>query len=214
MFGFDSSATIAYSVRAGLTDRISVGLLRSNLNKTISLSSTVQAARQGGHSPLTLQFKVGLDGNRNFNLYRRRNNPDVPRQYSEFIQIVGVRTINDRVSFLLAPTFAFNTRDERAASFASVVYGSTHNNTVSLGIGTGIRVLPTVSVVGEFIPRLAGYRGEEKDYAGLSVGLQKSTFRHTFELVVSRQQVMTPAAVAFQGVDTFRVGFNIYRKLR
>jgi hypothetical protein len=78
----------------------------------------------------------------------------------------------------------------------------------------GIRFLPTVSLVGEIIPRLNGFRGEVKDYAGLSVGLQKSTNRHTFELVVGRQVVMTTAEYAYQGTDTFRVGFNIFRRIR
>jgi hypothetical protein len=85
---------------------------------------------------------------------------------------------------------------------------------VALGLGVGIRFMPSVSLVGEYIPRLDGFRGEFKDRPGVSIGLQKSTFRHTFELVVSRQEPMTPAQVAFQGTDTFRIGFNIYRRLR
>jgi hypothetical protein len=48
----------------------------------------------------------------------------------------------------------------------------------------------------------------------LSVGLQKSTNRHTFELVVGRQVAMTAAEYAFQGTDTFRIGFNIFRRIR
>ena len=69
-------------------------------------------------------------------------------------------------------------------------------------------------MVGEYIPQLWGYRGEGEDHPGISFGLQKSTFRHTFTLVFGRQLVLTPAQVAYQGHDKFHIGFNIYRKLR
>ena len=124
------------------------------------------------------------------------------------------RTFKDRVSVSAVPTFAFNTRNDQTFFPPDLLYGEEHNNTQSLGIGVGVRFLPSASIVGEYIPRLHGFRGEVKNYPGLSVGLQKSTFRHTFELVISRQETMTTAQYAFQGVDTFRVGFNIYRRIR
>ncbi len=216
LFGFDSVATVAYGVRAGITDRLNVGILRTNEFRTISLNSAFQISRQSASTPVTLQLRGGLDSKDNFGLYHK-NDPDsslykVPRQYAKFIQLVTTRTFNDRVSVTASPIFAFNTRDE-TQQFGRT-FGSEHNNTVSLGIGTGIRFLPTVSLVGEYIPRLWGYRGEGEDYNGVSIGLQKSTFRHTFTLVVSRQNVLTPVQVAYQGHDKFHIGFNIYRKLR
>src|SRR5207249_11435286 len=60
-----------------------------------------------------------------------------PRQYSPFIQLVTTRTFRDRVSFTAIPILAFNSRDE-TQQFQRT-FGSQHNNTVSLGIGTGIR---------------------------------------------------------------------------
>ena len=211
VFGFDSVATVAYGVRAGITDRLSVGVLRSNNFKTISLNSAFQISRQSTSTPVTLQLRGGVDGKQNFGIYLKENNPN-PRQYSPFLQMVATRTFKDRVSVTATPIFAFNTRDETQQFLRT--FGSEHNNTVSLGVGAGIRMLPTVSLVGEYIPQLWGYRGEGRAYPGVSIGLQKSTFRHTFELVVSRQLVLTPVQVAYQGHDVFHIGFNIYRKLR
>ncbi len=162
-----------------------------------------QVARQGETSPLTIQARAGVEGQQNFHIMHR-----------PFIQGVFTRTFADRVSLLAAPTFAFNTRNEDTFTPPSLIYGGEFNNTQSLGLGAGIRFWKTASIVGEVIPRLHGFRGERRDYAGLSVGLQKSTFRHTFELVVSRQDVETTAAYAVQGRDTFIIGFNIYRKVR
>jgi hypothetical protein len=212
LFGFDSSATVAYGVRTGITDRISLSLLRSNLFKTISFGSAFQVSRQSLTMPLTLQLRAGVDGKNNFGLYRKKNNPE-HRQYSPYIQLVGTRTFKDRVSFTLVPTAAFNTREEDV-DVPGFAFGTNHNDTLALGIGVGIRFLRSTSLVGEYIPRLSGFKGREKDRPGVSIGLQKSTFRHTFELLISRQQPMTPAQYSFQGMDTFNVGFNIYRKLR
>jgi hypothetical protein len=209
LFGFDSSATVAFGGRVGITDRLSVAVMRSNFFKSsldrtpIEISSAFQVSRQQDNAPVTVQVRGGVDGSRNFHgLYR------------PFLQVIATRTFADRVSVSVVPTFAFNTRNEDTFLTPDQLYGFEHNHTQSLGIGVGIRFLPSASIVGEYIPRLHGFRGERKDYAGLSVGLQKSTFRHTFELVVGRQQPMNTAQYAFQGVDTFRIGFNIFRRIR
>jgi len=122
--------------------------------------------------------------------------------------------VGTRFSFTLSPTFAFNTRDEFSNVPPESRYGEEHNDTISLGVGAGIRLLDTTSIVGEFIPRLWGFQGERDDRGGVSMGLQKSTNRHTFELVVSRQIPMTTAQYAVQGTGLFRIGFNIYRRIR
>jgi hypothetical protein len=211
LFGFDSSAYVAYGVRYAVTDRFNFGVLRTNNFRTISLNTAFQITRQSAEMPLTLQLRGGVDGKNNFGWYSKEDNP-LPRQYSPFIQIVATRSFKDRVSFTAIPIFAFNTRDETQAFLRT--FGAEHNHTVSLGVGTAVRFLPTVSLVGEYIPQLWGYRGEGEDHPGVSFGLQKSTFRHTFTLVFARQLLLTPAQVAYQGHDKFHIGFNIYRKLR
>jgi hypothetical protein len=224
LFGFDSGANIAYGVRAGLTDRLSVSAYRTSLAlaQTISLGSSFQISRQSVNMPLTVQVRGSVDGKHNFGLYRKENenNRRLPeRQYSPVLQVVTTRTFKDRVSFVMVPTFAWNTRDENnGEDIPGSSYGTQYNSTIALGLGGGVRFLPSVSLVGEIIPRWR-YRGlaggdSYKDMPGFSIGLQKSTFRHTFELLISRQLSMTPAQVATQGNDRFRVGFNIYRKLR
>jgi hypothetical protein len=219
LFGFDSSATVAYGVRAGITDRLSVSVFRSNYFKTISLGSALQISRQSASVPVTLQFRLGVDGLNNFGLYDKDENP-TPRQYSPFLQVVATRTFKDRLSVSMVPIVAFNTKNN-ARVIPELALGGTKDYTAGLGVGAGYRFLRTTSIVGEYMGRLSGFRsvlrntpGLSKDLQRISVGLQKSTFRHTFELVVSRQEPMTPAFYSYQGADTFRIGFNIYRKLR
>jgi hypothetical protein len=220
LFGFDFPAIVAFGARVGVTDRASVTVLRSAFAKTISLSGAYQLSRQNAEMPLTLQVRVGVDGQHNFGLYSATFTN--PRQYSPFLQVVTTRTFKDRVSFTMSPMFAFNTRNEAVGdNIPSLGFGTSHNNTIALGLGAGVRILPTTSIVGEYSPRVWGFRGENRDRpgistdrSGVSIGLQKSTFRHTFELVISRQQQMTPVQVALQGGGRFNLGFNIYRKLR
>jgi hypothetical protein len=202
-FGFDSGATVAYGVRVGVTDRLSLGFLRSNMFKTIEFSSQFNAVRQGISSPVTFAVRAGIEGRQNFHTRR-----------SVFLQPVVTRTFADRVSFTASPTFAFNTRNDASTLPPDLRFGEEHDHTVSLGLGAGVRVLRSTSVVGEYIPRLWGFQGEIKDRPGVSMGLQKSTYRHTFELVVTRQFPMTTSQYAVAGDDYFKIGFNIFRKIR
>ena len=177
--------------RLALQTDWSAGIYRTNFDKTIELNSTLNIARQNGKgSPLTFMLRGGVEGRENFS-----------EKYSPYIQPVFTRQMVPRLSVTLSPTFAFNTRDEDSTVPPESRYGAEHNSTISLGVGAGIRVLDTTSIVGEYIPRLWGFRGERKDRPGVSMGLQKSTHRHTFELVVSRQLAMTTAQYAVQGTD-------------
>ena len=206
LFGFDSSTVVTYGVNVGITGRISVAATRENLFKTIEISSAVQVSRQNGTSPLTLQIRGGVEGRNNFQ-----------DRFSPYLQIVSVRTLFDRLSFVFAPTFAFNTRNEESPFFPNFVFGREHNHTTALGAGIGFRFLPTTSLVAEYIPRAHGFRGEmigDVSRPGVSIGIQKGTFRHTFEFVLSTQTPLTPAQYSVSGTDKFRAGFNIYRKLR
>src|SRR4029079_12434946 len=134
------------------------------------------------------------------------------------LQVVAVRTLADRVSLEAVPTFAFNTRNE--ASFFPQNEAE-HNNTIAMGVGLGIRVLKNTSLVGEYTPRLWGFRGERTDRPEIAFGIQQGTYRHAFSLVFTDMTPMTVSRYA-QGtggatpsaVDTFGIGFNIYRRLR
>jgi hypothetical protein len=211
-FGFDSGAIVTFGFNFGVTDRVSVGIARSNYFRTIQLSSAFQVARQGGETPLTLQLRASIEGRNNF------HNHGYPFWvgYAPSLQVVATRTFKDRVTLEAVPTFAFNTRDEN--SFQTL-FGATHDNTTALGLAAGIRILKTVSLVGEAVPRW-GFRGEATDRPTASFGIQKATFRHTFSLIFSDARSMTVNRYA-QGTgganagarDAFGIGFNIYRRI-
>jgi hypothetical protein len=214
LFGFDSAATVAFGVRAGITDRLSVAMSRSNFFRTIELSSNFQVSRQADGMPFSLAVRGSVEGRNNFVRYH----DPFWVGYGPSLQLVAVRTFAERFSFAAVPTFAFNTRDENTARPDP---DNDYDNTIAMGVGLGIRVMPTLSLVGEWVPRLYGYHGERTDRPQIGFGLQKATYRHTFSLTFSTMRPMTVSRYAqgtgggaFSGaVDTFGIGFNIYRRL-
>jgi len=203
LFGFDGGAFITFGVQVGLTDWMSVSAMRSNLGRTVELSSSFQLSRQSESGPLTTQLRVGVDGRNNFQ-----------ERFAPFAQFVSTRTFGDRFSIAIAPSIAFNTRDEDTFLPQEFLFGNEFDYTAALGVGAGLRLTPTVSFVGEYVPRLKGFTGELFDRPAVSVGIQKATFRHTFQFVLSTARPLTTAQYTVNGTDSFKVGFNIYRKLR
>ena len=203
LFGFDSAAFVTFGVQVGVTDWMSVQAMRSNLGRTIELSSALQFSRQGESAPLSTQLRVGVEGRANFT-----------ERFAPFIQFISARSFGDRFSLALAPTIAFNTRDEETFLPPQFLFGNEFDYTASVGLAAGLKLMPTVSLVGEYIPRMKGFKGERFDRPAVSVGIQKSTYRHTFEFVLSTARPLTTAQYSVNGTDAFKVGFNIYRRLR
>jgi len=215
LFGLDSTAIIAVGAKVGLTNRLSVGAIRSSYFRTLEVNSAFQVSRQGSNTPLTLQVRGSIEGRNNF--IRDTDNPIVPWiGYGPSLQVIAVRTFADRVSLEAVPTFAFNTR----STSPFVQFGAEHSNTIAMGLAGGIRILKTVSIVGEAAPTVWGFRGSRTDRPTASFAIEKSTFRHTFSLVFSDTRGMTVNRYAqgtggtTTGLDFFGIGFNIFRRIR
>ena len=97
LFGFDSSALVTFGVQVGLTDRLSVSAMRSNLDRTIELSSQFQLSRQSSETPLSTQLRVGIEGRNNFR-----------DRFAPFVQFVSTRSFGDRFSLSVAPSPHFS----------------------------------------------------------------------------------------------------------
>ena len=203
LFGFDSSALVTFGVQVGLTDWMSVAAMRSNLDRTTEFTSQFQLSSQKSGAPVSTQLRLGVEGRNNFQ-----------ERFAPFVQFVSTRSFGDRFSISLAPSIAFNTRNEESFLPPQFLFGEEFDYTAAIGIGAGIGLTPSVSVVGEYVPRVKGFTGEIFDRPAVSLGIQKATFRHTFEFVLSTARPLTTAQYTVNGSDTFKVGFNIYRRLR
>jgi hypothetical protein len=143
------------------------------------------------------------------------------------VAVVLSRTWGQRLAIYASPTYVDGTY--HAALFAAGVAGHEHdhgggagsvtahiedgefdNRTFFLGLGTRVRLRPSVFVVGEYSPRMAGYAPGD---AMWGVALEKMTHGHTLALTLTNSYATTPGQIARGGTpDALYIGFNITRK--
>jgi hypothetical protein len=85
------------------------------------------------------------------------------------------------------------------------------NDTFMIGVGTRIRVRPTVYLVGEIVPRVTG---NDDGVNQASFGIEKRAGGHVFQLNFSNGLGTTMGQIARGGGsnDEWYLGFNISRK--
>lgn len=203
LFGFDGISVSSFGLTYGITDRIAVTAYRSPLLKTIELGGEISILQESKNAPFSLKALASVEGRNNFKM-------SVADRflYDSFFganfQIVASRSILHRAEIALVPTFSLHTR-------AQLDFFSKKMNTTALGMAASLKLTRRSALVAEYIPRLSGYKpfGTE---GTVSLGIQRSTHRHVFALVVSKTQATTTGQQILGG-NTFKVGFNIYRQI-
>lgn len=195
-FGLDSGAVIGMEFRIGIVDGGQVVVYRTN-DKTIQFTGQYDVKQQSASFPLGIAVYASIDGTDNFT-----------ESYSPALGVILTREFGDHGAIHVEPIWVNNTNDRPS----EVV---DHNDTFLLGLGGRIRVRPTVYVVAEIAPRLAGF--DPKKTSG-SFALEKRAGGHAFQLVFSNTFGLTMAQIArggepsADGGSNWYLGFNISRK--
>ncbi|MGE3840403.1 MAG: DUF5777 family beta-barrel protein [Vicinamibacterales bacterium] len=191
-FGFDAGARIGLEYRFGLWDGLQAGIYRTS-DRTIEFFTQYNVVRQQDTFPVALDVYLTAEGTNNFK-----------DSYSPGVSAVISRTIGEHAAVYAMPAWVNNTND-----LPSEVVDD--NSTFLLGFGTRLRIRPTVYVVGEFVPRVAGY--DPGDHL-LTFAIEKRLGGHAFQLNFSNSTGSTLAQVArsFANSDDWFIGFNISRK--
>lgn len=124
------------------------------------------------------------------------------RDYTTAVGALVSRKVAPRAAVYVEPIFIANT---------NVFDIGEGRHTLLVGLGARVRVRPTLYVVGEVSPRLAGY---DPGVSLAGFGVEKRVGGHSFQLNVSNGLSTTMGQVArgdFTGDDWF-IGFNISRK--
>lgn len=191
-FGFDSGAQIGLEVRYGLMRGTQVGVHRTS-NRTIEIFGQHSLLQQkaDGH-PIGLDVIATFEGLNNLR-----------GQKSPAVGLLVSRKLAKIAAVYAEPLFVFNTP---FASGAGI-----DKNTIMIGLGTRVRILPTTYLVGEMTPRVSGYK-PGVDQA--SFGIEMRAGGHTFQVNVSNGSGTTLAQIARGGGnnDSWFIGFNIARK--
>ena len=213
-FGIDSGANINLGLNFGLTDRLSVGVSRARLSlQPVGAPLFGTTAFTGAYelynrpdSPWRVTLQTGLEGQENFK-----------RHYSPFLQLSSAWNYESlRLHFV--PSIIWNSRkDEQVNALFSRAVNPENNHTLSLGVGADYALNRRLSLLAEYVPRVAGFGAFDDDHPALSGGVGIRTWGHVFTVLVSSSRDFTVAEYAVNAKERVRdlsLGFNIYRRFR
>lgn len=193
LFGLDNGAQVGIEYRFGVMRGLQAGIHRTGNSKTIEFFSQYSLFQQGGGRPLGVGVLASIDGTNNFR-----------DSYSPALGVVLSRTIPGRGALYVEPIWVNNSNPAPGELVDS-------NNTFMLGLGARLRIRPTVYLVGEAVPRLAGH---DPGVTHGTFGIEKRAGGHTFQLNFSNSFGTTMGQLARGGVnsDDWYLGFNLSRK--
>lgn len=197
LFGFDSGGVIGLEYRFGIVKGGQIGIQRTN-NRTINLFGQYDVLRRATRGRFNVHVTASVEGTDNFK-----------DRYTPSLGAVMSWQVKDRAAFYLAPSWVHNANlfpSSRPSAFTSPEVDS-----VMLGMGGRVRVRPTVYLVGEFLPRIAGFAVNTHQGA---FGIEKRAGGHTFQLNFSNGFGTTPGQIARGGTGStdWYIGFNLTRK--
>lgn len=202
-FGVDSGANINLGLNYAITSRFSLGVSRARINQVIAWTGTYEI-QTNKKSFWKMSLLGGVEGQRNFE-----------RQYSPYLQLTSSLDYRG-LRLYVVPTAVFHSRDKDLVDqFRPFVINPDSNNTFSIGVGGDVAINSRFSLVGEIVPRLAGFGGIDQHRPTISAGMEIRTWGHVFSILVSSSRDFTPAEYAVNPEQKdVSLGFNIYRRMR
>jgi hypothetical protein len=190
LFGLDEGATIGFEYRFAVVKHVELAAYRTNFNRTIQIYGKYDAFHQGASTPLGLSAVVSVEGTNNFR-----------QEYAPAIGASISRDVAGRVALYAVPMWVHN---------SGAGTGVMHD-TVMMGLGGSVRVRPTVFLVAEVSPRVAGYVLGDAEYG---FGISKRVGGHVFDLTFTNTTQGTTFAQMAEGgfPNSLYLGFNLARK--
>jgi hypothetical protein len=192
LFGLDNGAIIGLEYRFAIIRNGQIGIHRTS-DKTIEFFGQYGVVRQDKGLPVDASVFVSVDGTNNFQ-----------DEHSPALGLILSRTVGEHAAFYAEPIFVHHSNVFQQANVPD-------DNTFMVGLGARIHVRPTVYLVGEFTPRVSGYK------PGVNQGsfaIEKRAGGHVFQLNFSNSFGTTMGQIARGGPSTndWYLGFNITRK--
>jgi hypothetical protein len=204
LWGLDGPAVIRLGLSYAASDRVMLGLLRSNLRDNMELNARLSAYE--GHLG-EVPVEVALMGGAAWNteVFEDPSHGAEDNEFQAYAQLVLNAMLGGRFALGLVPSYIRNPRIrdfEAANGFALGLYGQLY-------------LTDSVSVLGEWL--VAEERADLAYDAG-TFGFVFETRGHFFKLLASNQRRLNPsqflggAGAPFEP-DEWRIGFNITRLL-
>jgi hypothetical protein len=190
LFGIDEGATIGFEYRFALAKHLELAAYRQNFGRTIQIYAKYDAFHQSASTPLGFSALVSVEGTNNFR-----------QDYAPSIGASISRDVAKIAALYAVPIWVHN----------SAATGGVTRDTFVMGLGASVRVRPSVYLVAEVSPRLAGYVQGQAEYG---FGLSMRVGGHVFDLTFTNtNQGSTFAQLATGGFpNSLYLGFNLSRK--
>ena len=206
-FGLDQS-TIRFGFEYGLTDRIDVGVGRSNFEKLYDGFIKVKIARQSTgkrNFPVTITLLEGMSVKTIDFAYDDVDYPFSARLYYVHELLIS-RKFNEKLSLQLSPVIVHR----------NMVETQDDQNTVgAIGVGVRYKLTNRFTCVGEYYYLLPGNTADNFNNS-LALGVEIETGGHVFQIHVTNSTGMTEKAFIPETTGQWRkgdigIGFNIIR---
>jgi hypothetical protein len=201
LYGLDGPAYILLSFGYGITDNLMVTVGRSWLYQEWEFNADWAFLEQGQRRSLPFSATLHAGGS-----LVGQDEP-LGAEWSGRFRLNALMSLsyqlNERISFLVVPAFSSNTNFWEPDS----------DGTLALGMGGRFMIFDEISLIAEWVPRLAGYKD---DYSGWGLGVEKKIGGHIFQVFVTDSIGLTaaqylPGGNLRLGDGDFRLGFNIFR---
>ena len=202
LWGLDGPVYNRLGLAYAATDRLMLGVLRSNLTDNLELNAKVRLVEGGGDA---VPFMVGAMGGWAWNTEL----PDLPEydgnESQAYAQLIVNALLGGRLAVGVTPAWLHNPRLE----------DTTADNAVVLGLNGQFYLSPGVSLLGEWVVS-ESRPGLEHD-AG-TFGIELETGGHFFKLILTNSARMNPTqhlgGTPFPfAANQLKLGFNITRLL-
>jgi Membrane bound beta barrel domain (DUF5777) len=190
LFGIDAGAVVGFEFRFGILRRVQAAAYRTTIDQTLQLHGKWDAFQQGEGVPVSVSALLSIEGNDNFR-----------EDYAPALGAVVGRTFGEWAAVYASPVWVHNT-----GAFTE----TEKRDTGFVGLGTRLRIRPTVYLTGEVTPRVGGYESGEPEFA---FAIEKRAGGHLFQLNFANTVSTTYRHLARGGFsDSLFLGFNIARK--
>jgi len=210
LWGFDGPVINRLGLAYAASDRVMLGVLRSNQHDNLELNAKARVFEGGSNA---VPVMIGLMGGVAWNTEAPTGAGADENESQQYAQLMFNVLINERLALGVVPTLLRNPTIEDAASTTVFV----------LGLHGQVYVSDKLSFLGEWIisedrssPQRPDPNAQAHDSG--SFGIEIETRGHFFKVVLTNQQLMNPTQVLGGASYEFthsewRVGFNIQRKL-
>ncbi len=212
-FGFDGGAQIGLGLRFGLFRGTQLAFYRTS-DRTIEFLVQSELVSPRRH-PIGVSLQASIEGTDNFGLSDPQIEGNESHTSPALSLIVSRKFSSDRGAVYLVPRWVGNSNIAEQPS-------DPDNSTFLLGIGLRVRLWGSTYLAGEYLPRLAGYKGAfcSGDFclgdtdSLLTFAIEKQVGGHAFQLNFSNGLGTTPRQTVVEQTreNNWYIGFNLSRK--